>query len=270
MSLVYHRSGHALRERHESCLGRTRARPPRAHPDTSKRRHLEGFHAREAPCPLSDGSCPASHMRQPTSSRAAKGSFWLRWTATGDDGNIGRAARYDIRYSQFPISGIDTSDGGTGRRSSTPPGRFPPLPVRRTRCSSVNVTYGTRYYAMMRVADEVPNWSRYSNLATFLVITGVESESSSARGAASGRTEPLLLENRDSVLDSRGRTHRSHRVRRGGPPRAASPSRDAERGPARDRLGRTRRGGKGRAIGIYFIRIRSGVTTISTKVFRTR
>jgi len=41
----------------------------------------------------------------PTSSRAAKGSFWLRWTATGDDGNTGRATRYEIRYSTSPITG---------------------------------------------------------------------------------------------------------------------------------------------------------------------
>ena len=206
----------------------------------------------------------------PTPSRAGKGSFWLRWTATGDDGNIGRAARYDIRYSQFPISGIDTVGWWNGATIINTTGKVPPSSGQKDSVLVVNVTYGTRYYAMMRVADEVPNWSRYSNLATFLVITGVESESSppvaqlqAAPNPFSSRTAiqfsiPAAGPTEVMAYDVAGRLVR--RLHQG----ALNAGAHAMDWDGRDEAGRDVRSG------IYFIRIRSGVTTISTKVFRTR
>ena len=39
---------------------------------------------------------------------ASDSTATLSWTATGDDGTVGRASRYDLRYRTTPISGVDT------------------------------------------------------------------------------------------------------------------------------------------------------------------
>ena len=31
-------------------------------------------------------------------------ALWLLWTASGDDGNVGRASLYDLRYSTAPVA----------------------------------------------------------------------------------------------------------------------------------------------------------------------
>jgi flagellar hook capping protein FlgD len=206
----------------------------------------------------------------PTPSRAAKGSFWLRWTATGDDGNIGRAARYDIRYSQYPISGADTVGWWNAATIINTIGKVPPASGQKDSVLVTNVTYGVRYYSMMRIADEVPNWSRYSNLATFDVVTGVESEPSPpvariqaapnpfASSTAIQFSIPTAGPTEVMAYDVAGRLVR--RLHQG----ALNAGAHAIDWDGRDEAGRDVRSG------IYFIRIRSGVTTISTKVFRTR
>src|SRR5215204_909542 len=87
---------------------------PRAYPEYNMPHITEGFMLpgrRVAPCSLFLlallVSCFVSCLT-PAVSFAVNGSIWLRWTATGDDGTTGRAARYDIRYSRYPIAGTDT------------------------------------------------------------------------------------------------------------------------------------------------------------------
>jgi len=204
-------------------------------------------------------------------SYAAKGSIWLRWTATGDDGTIGRAARYDIRYSTFAIQGTDTVGWWNSATIVNTIGKVPPPPNMPDSVLVTSVTYGQRYYAMMRVADEVPNWSRFSNLARFDVVTGVEDELVPApparvqaapnpfsASAAIQFSIPTAGDTDVSAYDVAGRlVRRLHH----GTLRAGAHALD---GDGRDEAGRDVRSG------IYFIRIRAGVTTMSTKVFRMR
>jgi hypothetical protein len=88
----------------------------------------------------------------------------LHWTATGDDGSIGRATRYDIRRSTLPITPAtfllaDTVGGA-------------PLPADAGTAQSCDVlvpTPGRTYYFALRAADERGNWSSMSNLASYAV-----------------------------------------------------------------------------------------------------
>jgi hypothetical protein len=51
----------------------------------------------------------ASTVMCVTSEAANWNAITLTWTAPGDDGNVGRASQYDIRYATSNISGTDTT-----------------------------------------------------------------------------------------------------------------------------------------------------------------
>jgi hypothetical protein len=208
----------------------------------------------------------------PAPSRAANGSIWLRWTATGDDGTIGRAARYDIRYSKFSISGTDTVGWWNAATIVNTIGKVPSAPGHRDSVLITSVTYGTRYYAMMRIADEVPNWSRFSNLAAFDVVTAVDVEGGTPAPPARVQAAPNPFASSTAIrfsipadgntevsaYDVQGRLVR--RIHQG----ALTAGMHALPWDGLDDAGREVRSG------IYFIRIHSGVTSLSTKVFRMR
>lgn len=92
----------------------------------------------------------------------------LRWTAPGDDGVTGRAARYEIRWSAQPIS---------------PARYFQSIPVASVPAPAVAGTVQTctvpldpnrPFYFLIRTQDESGNWSPLSNLAFHPgVTTGV-------------------------------------------------------------------------------------------------
>ncbi len=84
----------------------------------------------------------------------------LAWTATGDDGDSGVAAIYDLRYWQYEIT-VDNWD-------STLPVQGLPAPGPAHARDSVSVTglmADSTYYFAIRVADEAGNWSGLSNVA---------------------------------------------------------------------------------------------------------
>jgi hypothetical protein len=130
---------------------------------------------------------------------SADSTITLLWTATGDDGTTGTAARYDLRYRTVGITGTDTTSWWN---AATPVTGLPtPRPAGST--DSVRVkgfTPLTTYYFVLRVADEVPNWSVFSNLSvkttsgdltapasvTDLAITGTTGTSASIRWTAPG------------------------------------------------------------------------------------
>ncbi len=86
----------------------------------------------------------------------------LTWTAPGDDGNVGRAGAYELRFATSPISGADTLGWWNGAASA---GVLPPPLVAgsREQFTVIGLTTGTTYYFVIRTADEVPNWSGFSN-----------------------------------------------------------------------------------------------------------
>ena len=96
---------------------------------------------------------------------SADSSVVLQWTAPGDDGTIGRATSYDLRYRTTAISGTDTLtwwNGATQVSGEPIPGNAGATDSMRVR----GLTPLTTYYFIVRAADEVPNWSGYSNVAT--------------------------------------------------------------------------------------------------------
>ncbi len=96
---------------------------------------------------------------------SADSSVVLQWTAPGDDGTIGRATSYDLRYRTTAISATDTLTWWNGAT----PVSGEPVPSTSGATDSMRVrglTPLTTYFFIVRAADEVPNWSGYSNVAS--------------------------------------------------------------------------------------------------------
>jgi hypothetical protein len=89
----------------------------------------------------------------------AQSDVTLVWTAPGDDGAIGTATTYEMRYSQ---STINTGNWG----QATPVSGLPAPQVAGTRQSVTiaGLTQGTTYYFAMRTQDDAGNWSPLSNV----------------------------------------------------------------------------------------------------------
>ncbi len=88
----------------------------------------------------------------------------LLWTAPGDDGNVGRATSYALRYRTVGITGTDTLAWWSAATIAS----GLPTPGTAGSTDSVqvqNLTPLTTYYFIIRAADEVPNWSGFSNVA---------------------------------------------------------------------------------------------------------
>ena len=130
---------------------------------------------------------------------SADSTITLEWTATGDDGTIGTASSYDLRYRTTAISGTDTLSWWNAAT------RVTGLPVPHVAGSTDSMRVRglaplTTYYFLVRVADEVPNWSGYSNVVARatsgdqtapgtiadLAVTGTTGTSASIRWTAPG------------------------------------------------------------------------------------
>ena len=89
---------------------------------------------------------------------------YLSWTAPGNDGNQGTAHRYDIRYSTNPV-GADTATWWEA--ADTVADEPAPAPAGTGQQFKVEgLTPHSTYYFALRTADEVPNWSGISNIAS--------------------------------------------------------------------------------------------------------
>ena len=88
----------------------------------------------------------------------------VEWVAPGDDGNTGTATTYALRYRTTAISGTDTLSWWNG---ATTVSNLPAPAVAGTTQSVVvrALSRSQTYYFLLRTADEVPNWSGFSNLA---------------------------------------------------------------------------------------------------------
>lgn len=114
------------------------------------------------------GAAMAIALLAPSGARAD--SVTLRWTAPGDDGNVGRASAYELRYSETAVPADTASWWG----SATSAGALPQPLTAGTRESFAvaGLDSGTTYYFIIRTADEVPNWAGYSNVAVKTTGTG--------------------------------------------------------------------------------------------------
>lgn len=91
-------------------------------------------------------------------------SITLTWTAPGDDANTGRASAYELRYSDQPISGQDTTSWWNAAVSA---GTLPaPQSAGARESFTVNgLATATTFYFAIRTMDEVPNVSGFSNIS---------------------------------------------------------------------------------------------------------
>jgi hypothetical protein len=96
---------------------------------------------------------------------SAGGVITLAWTAPGDDGGEGRAARYDIRCSLAPASEADWS-AATAIGEST---RVPKAAGEPESLTVGGLEEGAWLFAL-KTADEVPHWSAMSNVASVTLI----------------------------------------------------------------------------------------------------
>gem|GEM_PF-1543336 len=92
-------------------------------------------------------------------------SFLMAWNAPGDDGTVGQAAEYDLRYSPAPITSANfgAADAATGEPLPGPSGTLETFAL-------TGLSEGTRFYAALRTRDEVPLWSGLSNVATAVTL----------------------------------------------------------------------------------------------------
>jgi len=88
----------------------------------------------------------------------------LTWTAPGDDGTEGQAARYDIRYS----SGVLSEAVWDSATKVSPPA----VPKAAGQVESLSVTgLAPRSWSFaLKASDEVPNWSPMSNVSSATLV----------------------------------------------------------------------------------------------------
>ncbi len=86
-------------------------------------------------------------------------SITLSWTAPGDDGNLGTATEYDLRYSTAPISG---SNWDIATQAADEP--IPLSPGSLQQMTIGHLSPATTYYFAVSTRDEIPNWSHPSNV----------------------------------------------------------------------------------------------------------
>ena len=106
---------------------------------------------------------------------ASLGTTYVRlsWTAPGDDMNVGQASRYDIRYSQAPI--LNEQNFADATQDTLEP---VPLPAGSVQSATVSgLEPGVHYYFAIKTADEVPNWSVYSNVFEATTLTAADNGS---------------------------------------------------------------------------------------------
>ncbi|HYJ34248.1 MAG TPA: FlgD immunoglobulin-like domain containing protein [Candidatus Binatia bacterium] len=184
----------------------------------------------------------------------------LLWTATGDNGIVGQAAKYDLRYTATAVSGTDTLAWWNKAAVVNMSGHVPPPSGARDSVVIAGLVLGKKYFAVLRVADASGNWSGFSNMATIDLtknVTGVDIAElgapklvigapypSPTSGAAQialtlARSGPLAAE----VFDARGRLVRSLH------------SGAMEAGPHTLRWDGASESGQHAAAGVYWIRV---------------
>lgn len=122
-----------------------------------------GCDGSSSPTPPAD-STPPSPITDLSASLLRGGGVRLAWTAPGDDAMTGQASQYSIRYSPSPVTDETWSSTAMVEDPPTPggPGADEDLVV-------ADPGQGTWYFAV-RTADEVPNWSGLSNIASATVF----------------------------------------------------------------------------------------------------
>jgi len=112
--------------------------------------------------PPPDSIPPADVTDLAAATGTAEGTVDLTWTAPGDDGSTGNADTYDVRYQLASLGPLDTETEFNVASQAT--GEPSPGSAGSTENFTVTgLTPNTAYYFALKTADEVPNWSGFSN-----------------------------------------------------------------------------------------------------------
>ncbi|MFZ2882701.1 MAG: hypothetical protein WA019_06530, partial [Candidatus Moraniibacteriota bacterium] len=117
--------------------------------------------------PYVDGS-PPSDITDLATSNPTINSVDLAWTAPGDDGSVGTATSYDVRYSTSAIT--------EGNWSSATQVSGEPIPQIAGSAETMIVTglsSNVTYYFAIKISDEVPNASGISNVPSATTLDGI-------------------------------------------------------------------------------------------------
>jgi hypothetical protein len=110
---------------------------------------------------ITDNEGPPAAIADLAAGSPTSASITLTWTAPGDDGSVGTATTYDIRYS---TSTINEGNWASATQASGEPTPQVAGTVQNMVVSGLNS--GTTYYFAMKTSDEVPNTSAISNVAS--------------------------------------------------------------------------------------------------------
>ncbi|MEE8577394.1 MAG: T9SS type A sorting domain-containing protein [candidate division Zixibacteria bacterium] len=109
----------------------------------------------------SDGGSPDPVTDLLAITGSAHGSIDITFTATGDDGLVGQATAYDIRFDSVLITAANFSQAT--------PLPSPPIPASSGQDESITISSlnpGTIYYVAIKVLDEISNQSVISNVSS--------------------------------------------------------------------------------------------------------
>lgn len=108
---------------------------------------------------LEEDLIPPADITDLSSPASGTNSVTLSWTATGDDGVIGSAVSYDIRYSLSPIAEANWSS------ATQVSGEPTPLPAGSTEIFAVTgLVQPTDYYLALKAKDNLGNETALSNV----------------------------------------------------------------------------------------------------------
>lgn len=99
-------------------------------------------------------------LAAPVQAQVAYNSAQLTWSAPGDDGSIGTATQYDLRYSTATIT--EANFASATRWSSMP---TPAIAGTQQTVTVTGLNPSTTYYFAIKTADDASNWSAISNVA---------------------------------------------------------------------------------------------------------
>ena len=109
-------------------------------------------------------------LSTPAMAQVGTAHVQLQWTAPGDDGTIGTASAYEVRYSTAPVT------AATWAQATAIPDVLPaPKPSGSAESFVVSVPdalLGDTYYVAIRARDEAFNWAPVSNNASFVYELG--------------------------------------------------------------------------------------------------
>jgi hypothetical protein len=116
---------------------------------------------------------------------SATGTVTLSWTAPGNNGLVGLASQYDIRYSTSPIT---NANWAVATKVSNLPA---PKPAGNREIFKVTgLLPATTYYLALKTADSKPNWSLLSNNALKTTCpVGCNGTNGNINGSTDGRVD---------------------------------------------------------------------------------